>query len=570
MGAALGIACLPWVLGSPAPADPPAGKAALRKRLNLAEFVKDPGRLASLRKGVQKMRALPPTDPRSWVFQANIHWRPFFPLHVHEQARTSKDPAQQLFRDDPGFTPDPNVFNQCPHGNWWFLPWHRAYLHYFERTLRWAAEDPDLTLPYWNYSDPEQRELPRVFRERTVDGRPNSLYLPESATFKDGKGDPQVFLMRDGPLLRGETQLSASVTRLNALSVLPFTNGKPAPANLAFASPLACDPTCLCGFGALEAIPHNRIHTAIGGSSAQSGGSVRIGFMGDTSTAARDPVFWVHHANIDRLWASWLALGQGRKNPEDPEWLQQTFTFFDVDPDGTPRPVTVAVQDLISTKALGYIYDHLEPLPKVVVAAVPGPRRAPDGPSIRALAATPAPPAPDLRPHKPKKSPPGITLTTTRSKVVTVPPAEGVKPARLQEAIAPAPGGGEGALLLSLEGITFDQLPGVDYQVYLNLPEKAEATPDSPYHVGTLTFFGHGHPPGAHGQRGARAPLYVKFAVPEALRKRLAEGKVGPRDLRVTFVPETGTVPVRAGVQVPAPPERVGVTIRQVRLLQVR
>src|SRR5262249_22304501 len=160
-------------------------------------------------------------------------------VYVYEQAGKSADPAQQLFRDDPGFTPDPNVFNQCPHGNWLFLPWHRAYLHYFERILRWAAHDPALTPPYRNYSAPRQPELPPAFRAAKADGQPNPLYLPESATFTDGAGRPQVFLMRDAPLLRGQTQLTASATSLDALAVAPFTSAKPLPANLGFGSPQA-------------------------------------------------------------------------------------------------------------------------------------------------------------------------------------------------------------------------------------------------------------------------------------------------------------------------------------------
>jgi hypothetical protein len=139
------------------------------------------------------------------------------------------DPAHHLFREDTGFTPDPNVFNQCPHGNWWFLPWHRAHLHYFERILRWAAEGPELMLPYWNSCDADQRELPAAFRAATVNGKDNPLHLPESVTFTDGQGKPQIFPLRDGPLLRGDTQLSAAVGTLKALSDVPFTTAKPLP-----------------------------------------------------------------------------------------------------------------------------------------------------------------------------------------------------------------------------------------------------------------------------------------------------------------------------------------------------
>jgi tyrosinase len=538
---------------------------ARHKRLGISEFVKDTKRLASLRKGVKKMRELESTDPRSWTFQANIHWRPFFPVYVLQQAERSKDPTQQLFRDDPGFTPTPNVFNQCPHGNWWFLPWHRAYLHYFERILRWAAEDPDLTLPYWNYADPAQRELPAAFREAKVGKEDNPLYLPESATFMDDQNRPQVFLIRDGPLLRGDTQLSTSATRLDALGLVPFTNAKPLPANQGFGSVQACDATCFCGFGALEGIPHNRLHTAIGGSQAQAGGSVRIGFMGDVSTAARDPIFWVHHANIDRLWASWSRLKPERKNPTDPEWLQYPFTFFDLDKDGKPQPVTVTPQDLLTTEQLGYVYDRLEQVNEIVAKGPPAPAPARGGPTFEPLAATVSGRHPDKLPHPPGTKA-AIQLTTTKTSTLPIPLLEGVKAEQVRDMAKPAPGNA-GTMLVLLEGIDFDQPPGVDYEVYLNLPQGKKAVPDSQYYLGTLTFFGTRHPPGSKGHGAHAAPRNEAFAVPARLLALLDRAKGSFQDLRVTFVPGTGTEPTRKGAPAAQRQERPAVRIRQVRLM---
>ncbi len=43
---------------------------------------------------------------------------------------------------------------------------------------------------------------------------------------------------------------------------------------------------------------HNSIHNSIGG----------YGHMGYLEVAAFDPVFWLHHANVDRLFAIWQAL----------------------------------------------------------------------------------------------------------------------------------------------------------------------------------------------------------------------------------------------------------------------
>jgi hypothetical protein len=46
-----------------------------------------------------------------------------------------------------------------------FFGWHRMYLYYFERVLRWAAQDDTLRLPYWDYTDPAQLALPAEFRQ---------------------------------------------------------------------------------------------------------------------------------------------------------------------------------------------------------------------------------------------------------------------------------------------------------------------------------------------------------------------------------------------------------------------
>lgn len=83
------------------------------------------------------MQSRPALDATSWAWQAAIHG--------------SWD-APQL------------GWNSCQHQSFFFLPWHRMYLYFFERILRDAAGDPELTLPYWNYTDPDQRSLPEAFR----------------------------------------------------------------------------------------------------------------------------------------------------------------------------------------------------------------------------------------------------------------------------------------------------------------------------------------------------------------------------------------------------------------------
>src|SRR6266853_855549 len=63
----------------------------------------------------------------------------------------------------------------CHHGDPLFLPWHRAYLYYFEMAMRDRV--PDVTLPWWDWTlrPPRQNGIPEAFGVRTVGGKPNPL-----------------------------------------------------------------------------------------------------------------------------------------------------------------------------------------------------------------------------------------------------------------------------------------------------------------------------------------------------------------------------------------------------------
>ena len=499
-----------------------------------------------------------PDDPFSWIFQANIHGRPFFPDYVYDQAGKSDDPALRLFRDKSGFAPDPMLpdmdlpvtFSQCPHGNWWFLPWHRAYLYYFERILRWASGNPDLALPYWNYSDEAQRTLPRTFRAPKVGDDPNPLYLPASARFTDKDGKPQLFPMRDQNLNTGLGQLTAGVVGLSALQVPAFASSAPAPTTAGFGSPRACDKGCTCGSGALENVPHNTIHNAIGGPLVTTGGGFWVGFMGDITTAARDPLFWMHHGNIDRLWDSWVG-SNGHATPDDAEWLDYTFAFYDVGDDGKPKAVKIKTSDVLNTKKLGYTYDKLEEPPKAVTARAVGVRVT--GETTRSLAATTA----------------AVQLDTTTRKSVSVPLGKAVRSAQILKTAGVKPSE-RPVFVLSLEGITFEHAPGVFYDVYLSPPDDEELTHKSRHYVDTLTFFGlKGH--AGHGHGGSGASRTVKFAVPPTILELIKTEKLNPEMLTVTFVPQTGVESVKKGDNPKAPKKAhgAGVKIARVRLLTV-
>jgi len=86
---------------------------------------------------------------------------------------------------------DDNGFHLCPHGNWYFLPWHRAYLLMYERAVRLLTGNNDFALPYWDWT--LDRQMPQAFTDETFNGQPNPLFEQQrDATPTDPLGDSVV------------------------------------------------------------------------------------------------------------------------------------------------------------------------------------------------------------------------------------------------------------------------------------------------------------------------------------------------------------------------------------------
>ena len=80
--------------------------------------------------------------------------------------------------------------------------------------------------------------------------------------------------------------------------------------------------------------------------------------MADFATVGGDPMFYLHHANIDRIWESWNQLGN--KNPTDPKYLNRTFAYGDRSGKRVDLPVSAGDR----TAQLGYEYDSYEKPPQ--------------------------------------------------------------------------------------------------------------------------------------------------------------------------------------------------------------
>ena len=400
------------------------------------------------------------------------------------KARPATDPTSWLYQANMHGTfdtPAQAAWSSCEHFSEFFLSWHRMYLYYFERILRKASGSSTFALPYWNYSRPAGRKLPVIFRQPASETT-NPLYVQKRA-------------------VNGGQSLPAQATS--------FAD--------ALGEPLFFSDTAPSFSGNIEGAPHGAVHNLVGGGT---------GWMSSFEMAGRDPIFWLHHANIDRLWESWVQAGHA--NPSSGPWMTAKFTFFDET--GTAKQLSGAEVVDIATQ-LNYRYDRLETAPGALTTPTSAPQTqqtlgaGPDG---------------------------GIQLGA----------APGSVDVRLQE------GRGQGALIQPpspsaryvLQFSSVDAGPGAYYEIYVNLPGTAtNPQPDSPHFAGILSPFGRAH----HTEV---RPLTMRVDVTRAVNRLRADNLVAPSpNLRLTFVPrgpqgQTGAL---------APPSDMRMRIGGVQLVLV-
>jgi hypothetical protein len=402
---------------------------------------------------VKAMQARPLSDPTSWEYQAAIHGR--------------SGPAQ------PGA-----VWNECQHGSWYFLPWHRMYLHRFENIVRAeviAQGGPeDWALPYWDYDNPGQAQFPPAFRQPTMpDGSPNPLFVTQR-----------------GPGWNAGAQLPPTATSsTDAMATLTFTP-PPAPG---FGGGITTPQHFFGAAGELEFTPHNIVHSLIGG------------FMGDPNRAALDPIFWLHHSNIDRLWAVWLGRGGGRADPTQSQWLTQSFTLIDE----AGAKIPVRVDEILDTVGmLGYTYQDVAQAAArragaEAVSGEPPAGREPEmvGASERAIELVGAPASVD------------VTLDRR---------AMAGRAAELREA-EPS------RVYLNLEDIEAEQNPAAAYEVFIS--GTGDATPQ---YVGNVSFFGIEHVSAAEADDGGHG-FRRTFDITAKVERLQAQGGWDPDRLVVSL-----------------------------------
>ncbi|WPU91623.1 tyrosinase family protein [Mucilaginibacter sabulilitoris] len=297
-------------------------------------------------KGVGLMQSRALNDKNSWWFFAAIHGyylsgASSFPDWAHISG-----PPKVPSKPKPSDIVMKKYWDQCQHQTWYFPPWHRGYLMVLEKQVRAAivklGGPSTWALPYWNYFGPnDEYKIPPAFTQQTLpDGKPNPLFVK----------------LRYGPQKNGNIYVPITSISQNCQRNTVYTGSNAATSLPGYGGPKTGFSTGAGTSGNLENDPHNEVHTAVGGIISNTD----YGLMADPDTAALDPIFYLHHCNIDRMWASWNAAGNN--NPADPAWLNGPTAVGDrkfVMPLPTGPDWFYTPNDVKSLSQLDYDYDNI-------------------------------------------------------------------------------------------------------------------------------------------------------------------------------------------------------------------
>jgi tyrosinase len=448
--------------------------------------------VATYRDAVSLLKQKPASDKMGWAGLAGIHGK------------------------------NPNSYHFCPHGNWYFLPWHRAYILTYERVIRELTKNNDFALPFWDWTT--NPKMPDVFvTPKTPDGKSNALYVNDQDFGQTWKRTwPATKPMP--PQVVGHTVLQDI---LGSADYEEFGTSRPHGQNNRNASWVLKRTGAQ---GTLEGTAHNLVHNNIGG------------WM-PSALSPRDPIFFMHHCNIDRIWAVWNSLPND--NSTDPLWTDMTFTNNFIHPDGTPY--SPKVSDLFVPETLGYTYGLSSP----VASASPSPNLMALRSKLTTLRVTGA--ANDAGVKSFSAAPAGQTVGTASAPLaVTV----NVDPALIASVVKrkPVPSGTEflnfaaarelratGTRVLAfVRDVAVTQAEDTEYRVFLDYPGLTADTPvTDPSYVGSFGIFVHGE----HGGHGGPAdddtntnPSFV-LDLTSAIQRVYGKGQPPAGGIKLQFLP---------------------------------
>ncbi|WP_439486494.1 tyrosinase family protein [Blastomonas fulva] len=439
---------------------------------------------------IQALDQLPFDDRNSWRFMSAMHgfdaqqWR----------AVGLMSAADQVPADISG-----DFGNQCQHASWYFLPWHRGYVGTFEAIV--AAKVMELTgddwsLPYWNYLDatnPEARKLPQAFLEDSMpDGSENPLKYYRGRPMRN----PSITAIKPRPIDKFD---------LSSMDENDFLVGNQG--GLGFGGGVSGGFVQFGNWtGDLESNPHNIVHVLVG-----LGG----GWIGDPITAGADPLFWLHHCNVDRLWQAWMG-APGKSMVNDQRWNKgPADRVFIMPVVGGQNPGVEF--DGLDGLAGGRFFPYYDDLTKgtgltqggeAVAHVSMGPS---DNQTVEVIGAS----APLMVGSAPVATEVEVDLPAAKAAVSSMGVTE--------------PGEQVSRLYLALEAVK-SRIPSGILDIYFGIPAGADPADHADRQVGSVALFGlnvASRPDGPHGGNGLSYTIDVTDQAEQFAAVAAGEGKLG-------------------------------------------
>nr|AEQ30073.1 polyphenol oxidase [Litchi chinensis] len=442
-------------------------------RIRPAAHLADNEYIAKYYKAVELMKALPADDPRNFMQQADVHC-------------AYCDGAY----DQIGF---PNLDLQV-RNSWLFFPFHRYYLYFYEKILGKLIGDPTFVMPFWNWDSPPGTPMPAMFanpKSPLYDTLRNSNHQPPTLADLDYSGTDVT--------TTNEKQISSNLKVMYRQMV---SNSKTPRLFLGNTYRAGDEPDP--GAGALENLPHGPIHLWCGDTKQPN-----FENMGNFYSAARDPIFYAHHSNVDRMWTVWKTLGGKRTNFTDPDWLNAGFLFYDEN----ANLVRVKVRDCLDSKKLGYVYQDVD---------VPWLRTKPKPKKLRKKVAKllgPVALAAEINTKLTPSSQFPLVLDSIKSTVVPRPKKSRSKKEKEEE-----------EEILVIDNIGFEREAVVKFDVYVNDEDQAIG-PENTEFAGSFVNVPHKH------KHGKKMKTCLRLGLTDLLEDLEAEDD---DSVVVTLVPKYG------------------------------
>ena len=372
------------------------------------------------------------------------------------------------------------------------------YIAFLEQTVLSCVQrlggPSDWALPYWDYSglDPKSLKLPAAFFATNLpDGSPNPLRVAARA-----RGNA------------GEDVGTNNTVALGCLKISPFEGSG---ISGAFGGPVGLNhsPTRTRTAGALEVAPHGSMHIAVGG------------WMARFNTAALDPIFWLHHCNIDRLWEVWLRRNKTFINPTKSDWLtRESFVFHDA----AGHVVVIKAAQVLDTKAAPLFYRYEDTSDPLAIPAAPAilPQLTKKVTMLDAI------------PEMIGASSGPIALsgkTEVAGFPLTAPQGPAADPA-LARADAPRP-----RMFLMIENITGSGNLS-SYSVYVNVPNGEDPVAHDELFAGVMAMFGVVEASSDDSDHSDGSGMTYTFDVTDLVATLQAADAWNSERVQLTFVPE--------------------------------